>query len=97
MYDYTFSIKEVLSVHMHKKHNGATPVLNVFVHLSYVTRSKESYEQEASRLFEVFLNVISVIFLQRAKVCLSIMNVKCSISERSHASFVSSRLLAKYM
>ena len=39
-------------MHMHKKHNGATPVLNVFVHLSYVTRSKESYEQEASRHFE---------------------------------------------
>ena len=50
--DYTFSIKEVLAMHMHKKHNGATPVLNVFVHLSYVTRSKESYEQEASRHFE---------------------------------------------
>ena len=40
-------------MHMHKKHNGATPVLYVFVHLSYVMRSKESH----------------VIFLQRAMVC----------------------------
>ena len=37
---------------MHKKLNGATPVLNVFVHLSYVTHSNESYRQEASRHFE---------------------------------------------
>ena len=39
-------------MHMHKKHNGATPVLYVFVHLSYVTHSKESHQQEASRHFE---------------------------------------------
>ena len=39
-------------MHMHKKHNGATPVLYVFVHLSYVTRSKESHQQEASRHLE---------------------------------------------
>ena len=39
-------------MHMHKKHDGATPVLCVFVHLSYVTRSKESHQQEASRHLE---------------------------------------------
>ena len=39
-------------MHMHKKHNGATPVLYVFVHLSYVTRSKESHRQEAYRHLE---------------------------------------------
>ena len=26
LYDYTFSIKEVLTMHMHKEHNGAAPV-----------------------------------------------------------------------
>ena len=52
--DYTSSIKEVLAMHMHKKHHGATPVLYVFFHLSYVTRSKESHRQEASRHFENF-------------------------------------------
>ena len=35
-------------MHMHKKHNGATPVLYVSVHLSYVMHSKESHRQEAS-------------------------------------------------
>ena len=39
-------------MHMHKKHNGATPVLYVFVHLPYVMRSKESHRQEASRHLE---------------------------------------------
>ena len=36
-------------MHMHKKYNGATTVLYVFGHLTYVTRSKESHRQEASR------------------------------------------------
>ena len=39
-------------MHMYKKHNGATPVLYVFAHLSYVTHSNESHRQEASRNFE---------------------------------------------
>ena len=55
--DYTFSIKEVLAMHMHKEHNGAAPVQvmqHVFVHLSSVTRFKESHRQDTSRHFKNF-------------------------------------------
>lgn len=76
--DYTFSIKEVLAMHMHKEHNGAAPVqktCNMCSFTSHLSRALKNHIDRKHRGILKFFNVISVIFLQRAKVCLSIMNI----------------------
>ena len=75
---YTFSIKEVLAMHMHKVHKGAAPVqkssdMCLFTyHLSCILKSHINRKHIC--ILKYFI-VISVIFLQREKMWLSIMNI----------------------
>ena len=75
--DYTFLMKEELAVRMHKEYNGAAPVqkscnMCLFTsHMSHIL--KKNIDRKHLGILKT-LNVISVIFLQRAKVCISIMN-----------------------
>ena len=77
--NYTCSIKQVLAMHMHNEHNGAAPVqksCNICLfttHLSDVL--KNHIERKHVYINKKHFNVISVIFLPRAKMCLSITNI----------------------
>ena len=65
-------------MHMHKEHNGAAPVqksCDMCLFTSLLSRVLKNHIDRKHRGILKFFNVISVIFLQRAKVCLSIMNI----------------------
>ena len=67
---FAFSIKEVLAMHMHKVHKGAAPVQESYnmclftSHLSHVLKNR--INRKHLGIFK-YLNVISVIFLQKSK------------------------------
>ena len=77
--DYTCSIKQVLAMHMNKEHNGAAPLqksCNIGPFISHLSGVLKNHIKRKHQCIEKkHLNVISVIFLPRAKLCLSITNI----------------------
>ena len=64
-------------MHMHKEHNGAAPVQKSCIMCLFTSHLSHVLNNHIDRThlgISKPLNVIIVIFLQRAKVCISIMN-----------------------
>ena len=79
--DYTWSIKQVIAMHMHNEHNGTAPLqkscnIGPFTsHLSDVLKNHIDRKHLCIEEEEKHLNVIGLIFLPIAKLCLSITNI----------------------